>query len=37
VTANPPALGFYRCVGFRDIDTAMTEFGEAPRMALVIV
>ena len=37
VTANPHALGFYRCVGFRDIGTAMTEFGEAPRMALVIV
>ena len=37
VTANPHALGFYRRVGFRDIGTAMTQFGQAPRMALVIV
>jgi GNAT superfamily N-acetyltransferase len=37
VTANPHALGFYRRAGFRDIGTAMTEFGRAPRMALVIV
>jgi len=37
VTANPHALGFYRAVGFRDIGTARTEFGTAPRMALVIV
>ena len=37
VTANPHALGFYRRVGFRDIGTAMTEFGQAPRMALAIV
>lgn len=37
VTANPHALGFYQAVGFRDIGTAMTEFGMAPRMALVIV
>ena len=36
VTANPHALGFYRHVGFRDIGTATTEFGEAPRMALII-
>lgn len=36
VTANPHALGFYRAVGFRDIGTARTEFGIAPRMALVI-
>lgn len=36
VTANPQALGFYRAVGFRDIGTANTEFGAAPRMALVI-
>ncbi len=37
VTANPHALGFYRRVGFHDIGTAMTEFGQAPRMSLVIV
>ena len=37
VTANPHALAFYRRVGFRDIGTAMTQFGEAPRMALAIV
>jgi hypothetical protein len=37
VTANPHALGFYRAVGFRDIGNAMTEFGMAPRVALVIV
>jgi ribosomal protein S18 acetylase RimI-like enzyme len=36
VTANPHALGFYRAVGFRDIGTASTEFGTAPRMARVI-
>jgi GNAT superfamily N-acetyltransferase len=37
VTANPHALGFYRHVGFHNIGTAMTEFGQARRMALVIV
>ena len=37
VTANPHALDFYRRVGFRDIGTAMTAFGQAPRMKLVIV
>jgi GNAT superfamily N-acetyltransferase len=37
VTANPHAIGFYRCVGFRDTGTTMTEFGQAPRMSLVIV
>jgi GNAT superfamily N-acetyltransferase len=37
VTANPHALGFYRHMGFHDIGTAITEFGEAPRMALAIV
>jgi ribosomal protein S18 acetylase RimI-like enzyme len=36
VTANPHALGFYRSVGFVDIGRAKTEFGTAPRMALVI-
>src|SRR5205814_7460538 len=36
VTANPHALGFYRNVGFLDIGHAQTEFGAAPRMALVI-
>lgn len=36
VTANPHALGFYRALGFRDIGTAGTEFGTAPRMALAI-
>jgi GNAT superfamily N-acetyltransferase len=37
VTANPHALGFYRHMGFRDIGTTMTQFGQAPRMALVVV
>lgn len=37
VTANPHALGFYRAVGFRDSGSGITEFGMAPRMALVIV
>jgi ribosomal protein S18 acetylase RimI-like enzyme len=36
VTANPHALGFYQAVGFRDIGTAGTESGVAPRMALVL-
>ena len=36
VTANPQSLDFYRAVGFREIGTATTEFGTAPRMALVI-
>lgn len=36
VTANPHALGFYRSVGFVDIGRAETDFGTAPRMALVI-
>jgi GNAT superfamily N-acetyltransferase len=36
VTANPHALDFYRSVGFREIGTATTEFGVAPRMALMI-
>jgi GNAT superfamily N-acetyltransferase len=36
VTANPHALGFYRNVGFIDIGDAQTEFGAAPRMALLI-
>jgi GNAT superfamily N-acetyltransferase len=36
VTANPNALDFYRAVGFRDIGVARTEFGTAPRMALMI-
>ena len=36
VTANPHALGFYRSVGFVDIGHAKTEFGTAPRMALLI-
>ena len=36
VTANPQSLNFYRAVGFREIGTATTEFGTAPRMALVI-
>ena len=36
VTANPQALGFYRAVGFRDVGTADTAFGTAPRMALDI-
>ena len=35
-TAYPHALDFYRRVGFREIGTAVTEFGQAPRMALVI-
>jgi GNAT superfamily N-acetyltransferase len=37
VTANPHAIGFYRRAGFHDIGTAMTAFGQAPRMALAIV
>jgi len=36
VTANPHALGFYRAFGFADIGCAKTDFGTAPRMALVI-
>ena len=36
VTANPHALGFYQAVGFRAFGDAMTEFGPAPRMALVL-
>jgi GNAT superfamily N-acetyltransferase len=36
VTANPHALGFYRAAGFVDIGHTATEFGTAPRMALMI-
>ena len=36
LNAIKPALGFYRNVGFLDIGHAQTEFGAAPRMALVI-
>ena len=36
VTANPHALGFYRAADFIDRGFAETEFGMAPRMALVI-
>ena len=36
LTANPHSLGFYRALGFVDIGLAETDFGTAPRMALVI-
>ena len=36
VTANPHAMGFYTAVGFTRCGVASTEFGEAPRMVLVI-
>jgi GNAT superfamily N-acetyltransferase len=36
VTANPHALQFYRAVGFTDCGVAETEFGIAPRMAMVL-
>ena len=36
VTANPHALEFYHAVGFADCGVTATEFGSAPRMALVI-
>ena len=36
VTANPHALGFYRVVGFIECGVAKTDFGAAPRMALVL-
>ena len=36
VTANPHALAFYRAAGFTECGVRTTEFGAAPRMALVI-
>jgi GNAT superfamily N-acetyltransferase len=36
VTANPHALQFYRAVGFTDCGVTETEFGIAPRMAMVL-
>ena len=36
VTANPHALAFYRTAGFTECGVRTTEFGTAPRMALVI-
>ena len=36
VTGNPHALGFYHDAGFIDIGHTTTEFGTAPRLALVI-
>ncbi len=36
VTANPHALPFYRSVGFVEVGRAVTQFSDAPRMALVI-
>jgi hypothetical protein len=36
VTGNPHALAFYFEVGFREVGTAATEFGDAPRLVLEI-
>ena len=36
VTANPHAMEFYRSAGFTDYGTADTDFGAAPRMALML-
>jgi ribosomal protein S18 acetylase RimI-like enzyme len=36
VTANPHALEFYRAAGFTACGVAETEFGPAPRMALML-
>jgi ribosomal protein S18 acetylase RimI-like enzyme len=36
VTANPHAMEFYRAAGFTDDGTAVTEFGTAPRLVLVL-
>jgi ribosomal protein S18 acetylase RimI-like enzyme len=36
VTANPHALAFYHSAGFAECGVEETEFGSAPRMALVI-
>ncbi len=34
VTGNPHALAFYLELGFREVGTAATEFGDAPRLVL---
>jgi ribosomal protein S18 acetylase RimI-like enzyme len=36
VIANPHAMGFYTAAGFTTCGVASTEFGEAPRMMLMI-
>ena len=36
VTANPHAMGFYRAAGFVDCGRTETEFGDAPRMVLML-